>query len=552
MKRDLKALADTEFDLAIVGGGIYGAALAREAALRGLVTALIEKNDFCSATSANSLKIIHGGLRYLQQLDIPRVRESVRERRVMLHIAPHLVHPLPCAMPTDRALLRSRPAMLAGMLLNDLLSYDRNRGATAETHIPRGRLVSRKAAAMLLPSDHTLPFSGAARWCDAFADNTERLVLDMVRDAIEAGAVVANHVELVGALAGGGGMAGVRVRDVLGGGDFDIRARLVVNSTGVWVNETLARCDARLRPLRYVPALGMNVVLNRQLTSACAMGLPSRLPGERKSRLLFFMPWRGVTMVGTYYRHHEGGADGLRPSAADVTRFLAQANAAMPSARLTVDDVARLHAGLLPAYPGAVDREPTLFRHYRLVDHEAADGVRGVITILGVKYTTARDVAERVVDLAFRKLGRAASPSISSTRRLPGGDIASVADCVKRIRAAAPKDVSDAVVEHLAANYGSRSVDVLGAAAGEASLLRPIAPGCTVVEAELRHAVEAEMALTLADVVFRRTDLGCAGMPSAAILQACAGRLAPRLGWDAARVAAEIAAVQNAPDVRVP
>ncbi len=553
MQRDLHALGAEAFDVLIVGGGVYGAALAREAALRGLVTGLVERRDFCSGASANSLKIIHGGLRYLQQFDIPRVRESVRERRTMLHIAPHLVHPLPCAMPTGRALMQSRPAMFAGMLANDLLSFDRNRGSTPEQFIPRGRLISRREAAAILPPEHDLPFTGAARWCDAYADNTERLVIDTVRDAARAGAIVANHVAVVGGLREGARLVGVRARDQVGGDTFDIRARLVVNGTGPWVNETLRCLDDGLAPLPYELAMGMNIVLKRQLMSECAVGLPSRLPGERKSRLLFFMPWRGVTMVGTYYRHHAANADALHPTGADMECFLAQANAALPSAELTPDDVGRIHAGLLPAIPGRREPTPSLLRHYRLIDHEQTDGVAGLITILGVKYTTARDVAQRVVDLVFRKLGvDTPSGSTSATRRLPGGDLDNVAACLAATRKAAPGSVAENVLVNLVANYGSDAIGLLASAGGDAEQLRAFTLKAPVVECELRRAVDDEMALTLSDVVFRRTDLGSASAPSVADLQACAGRLAPRLGWNAERVAAEIATVRNAPDVRVP
>jgi glycerol-3-phosphate dehydrogenase len=552
MQRDFKALTETTFDVVLVGGGIYGVALAREAALRGLATALVEQRDFGSGTSANSLKIIHGGLRYLQQFDIPRVLESVRERRTMLHIAPHLVHPLPCAMPTGRALMQSRPAMFAGMLANDILSFDRNRGSRPDQWIPRGRLVTRAEAAALLPADHTLPFSGAARWWDAYADNTERLGLDMLRDAVRAGAVVANYAALEGGLREGDRYTGIRVRDRQTGDTLDVRGRMIVNCTGPWTNATLARLDGALKPLPYELALGMNIVLNRQLMPDCAVGLPSRLPGERTSRLLFFMPWRGVTMVGTYYRHHTATADALRPNAADLDLFLAQANAALPSAELTRRDVARIQAGLLPATPGRRDPTPALLRHYRLVDHERTDGVGGLISILGVKYTTARDVAQRVIALACRKLGIEARPSDSATRRLPGGEQESVADCLAQARAAAPAGVSEGVIANLVANYGSDAPRMLMDAGDDTDQLRTVTAGSPVVELELRHAVEQEMALTLSDVVFRRTDLGSARMPTSAALQACAGRLAPRLGWNAERVAAEIAAVQDAPDVRVP
>ena len=190
MKRNLHQLANREHDVLVVGGGIYGAALAREVALCGLSTALIEKGDFCSATSANSLKIIHGGLRYLQQFDILRLRNSVVERRAFLRTAAHLVHPLPCLMPTQGHLMKGQEVMFCGLLLNEILSCDRNFLSDREKHIPAGRLISRATISELVPGLSTSGLTGGCAWHDAYTYNSERLVTAMVRDAVEVGAML--------------------------------------------------------------------------------------------------------------------------------------------------------------------------------------------------------------------------------------------------------------------------------------------------------------------------------------------------------------------------
>ncbi len=196
MQRQLDSLNNQPFDLLVIGGGIYGAALAREAATRGLKTALVEQADFCSGSSANSLKIIHGGLRYLQQADLPRVFESIRERSILLQTAPHLVSPMPCLMPTRGLAMKSRPVMAAGMLANDILSCRRNRRLDPLRRIPNGGTLSRREILEIAPSLRDTPVTGAARWVDGLAYDTERLVVGMIKAAAAAGTVVANHVRV--------------------------------------------------------------------------------------------------------------------------------------------------------------------------------------------------------------------------------------------------------------------------------------------------------------------------------------------------------------------
>lgn len=484
MQRDLKQLADTTFDVAIVGGGIYGAALAREAALRGLSAALVDKGDFCSATSANSLKIIHGGLRYLQQADLIRVRESVRERRAMLRIAPHLIRPLPCLMPTA-GIMKSKPAMLAGLVANDILSADRNRGINADRRLPCGRIISRSKLKALLPG-YDGPGTGAALWTDAVADDTERVVIEMVKSAVDEGACAANYAEMVGFLRDDGDVTGITVRDALGDETFDVRAKLVINAAGPWSNAVLEKLGESAEPLPYALALGMNAVFRRELVPTYAAGLPCQEEGPDKGRLMFIVPWQNTTMAGTFYRHHTADANAMTPTDEDTQRLLNQINSALPSAQLTPDDVTRIHAGLLPCNPGRpAESDPKLLRHYMLVDHADRDGVEGLITTLGVKYTTARDVAERTISLAARKLGRSIRPSTSAAVPLPAG------------------------------------------------------------ETDVSTVIRDEMAKTLSDVIYRRTGLGATGAPPEEPLQASAETMAQALNWDAGRVAAEISAARN-------
>ena len=549
MNRDLKALAAREFDVVIVGGGIYGAAVLREAALRGLSAALVEQGDFCGATSANSLKTIHGGLRYLQQLDLVRMRQSIFERRALLRTAPHLVLPLPCLMPTLRAPMKSRAAMFAAMLANDIISCDRNRGCDPARTLGRGRVISKAECLEIVPGLPPGPVTGGAVWNDASAYSTERVVLAMVTSAVAEGGQAANHVGCSGFLSRGTNVAGIRATDRLTGQELEIRARLVINAAGPWADHLLAMLPERPAPILRGLAFGMNFVLRRWPVRTHAVGLVSRARPDIESRLLFFAPWKGYTIAGTYYRRHEGDPASLRATDEDIERFLADINAAHPEARITRDDVLMIHGGLLPArsFPGGPGAEPKLANHYALVDHASRDSIGGLISVVGVKYTTARHVAERAVGLALAKLGRPPCPSPTAGRPLTGGDIDDFAAFVRTAEAEAPAGVSPRVTRHVVHHHGTAHRAVLAAAAGDAGMLESLWPDAVSTPAEIVHAARAEMAMTLADVVYRRTDLGTAAIPPEPVLRRCAEVMGAELGWDAARRTAEARAAAKLP-----
>lgn len=472
MKRDLAAVTAREWDVAVVGGGIYGAAVAWDAAQRGLAVALVEREDFGAGASWNSLKTIHGGMRYLQKLDLGRLRQSARERSILLAIAPEIVRPLPFVVPTYGHGPTGREALAVGLLLNDWLTRDRNRGLPPERQIPPARTVSAAEALRLVPGLERSGLTGAALWHDAQAASTERLTLGFLHAAAGAGAEAANHAEAVGLLRASGRVAGIAVRDALSGLTLEVRARLVVNAAGPWADEVLARGGVVGR--RAAPLLrARNLVLRRPPAVPFAVG--ARTAG----RFLFLVPWEGRTIVGTSYEPAEGP-----PS--DPLAFLDEAARAFPWAGIGRGDVTVVHEGLVPGRGDASG----LSTRPRLHDHEAEDALPGLVSLQGVKYTTARLVAERAVDLVVRRLGRGSPPCrtavtpLARARRLEGP-----------------------------------------------------------LEAAARLAVRDEMALTLADAVLRRLDLGTAGPPPPPELDTVARVMVAELGWDAAREEAERAAL---------
>jgi len=518
---------------------VYGAAITREAATRGLRAVLIEQNDFCSGASANSLKIIHGGLRYLQQMDLPRVFESIRERSILLRTAPHLVDPLSCIMPTRPTLMKSRLILSLGTALNDMLSAGRNRGLDPSRRLAACRTLSKAACLERLPGLRDAGITGGAIWHDAMGYDTERIVISMIMDACDAGAMAANYVKARELIVEDGTVVGVRAEDVLSGETLMIRSQLVINAAGTWSSELLGQSSAAFtHPCRHL-VLGINLILKRGPSAQMAAGLTAGAGTPSGGRLFFFVPWRGVTMAGTYYRPHEGSVDSAAVTDADIEAYLAALNSCYPGLVLTRDDILMMHAGVIPGTRVAqAGEEPPLLRHFRLVDHANTDGVEGLLTVLGVKYTTARDVAQRTMSLAIKRLDGPVVRSTTAVRPLPGDVMGNVAD----FREAALKRYaahSAPVVERLLRLYGCGIDALLGGQAVE-----PVLAGSDdVLAAEIRHVIANEMPLTLADLIFRRTGIGSSGQPNPLLLHACAALMAEAYGWDTSRREAEVEAV---------
>jgi glycerol-3-phosphate dehydrogenase len=550
MKRDIGRLAGEFYDLLVIGGGITGVCVAWDAALRGLKVALVESGDFGAATSANSLKTIHGGLRYLQDGNVGLMRTMIRERRAFLRIAPHLARPLPFLMPTTGWGLRSRVAMRLALALNDLISFDRNRGVDLKRRLPGGRILSRAECLRLLPEIDGREVTGGALWYDAQMYNSDRLLLSFVLSAVAAGAVVANYTSATGFLLegdrarGGSRVAGVTVRDELKGQVYDIGAKVVVNAAGAKVDAVLGHLGGRQGARLFQPSLALNLVTRRIMPAyGVALTGKARLPGRDKapgerSRLWFIVPWRRYSLIGTIHLACDRDGEQVTLAETDLQVYLDEINAACPGARLRGEDVYTIHRGFLPV--AAPQPEVRLLRQDQVYDHRQDMGVSGVISVVGVKYTTARHAAEQVVDLAFEQLGEKGPPCRTRQTPLYGGDIgdwdAFLAEAVND----RPPGLDGETMEHLVSTYGTAYRQLLGYAAEDPGWRRPVALGTVVTGAEVVHAVRWEMAQKLSDVVLRRTELGAAGPPDVATLRRCAQVMAAELGWTQARIEREI------------
>ncbi|MGH7517767.1 MAG: glycerol-3-phosphate dehydrogenase/oxidase [Gemmatimonadales bacterium] len=528
MRRDPAALADREFDLLVVGGGAHGAFAAWDAALRGLRVALVDRGDFASGTSSNSLKVAHGGLRYLQTLDLGRMRASAAERSTLVRLAPHLVHPLAFVVPTRGLGTDGAAAFRVGIALTDLVTWDRNAGLAAGSRIPNGRLLSR-AEALALFAAFEPGLSGAALWYDCQIRHPERLLTGVVEAAADAGAVVANYVVVRGALDRDGRVAGASAEDILGGDAFEIRARAILNAAGPWWTDLL---PARGGPASPLLARGLNLVIRRRVAE-CAIGFRSRTPAAQDPvtgghRYVFLCPWRDCTLLGTSYTVDSGARAPLRLE--EIESLLGEFNAACPALDLGLDDVAFFHWGFVPLKSTMERGRPTapLERPW-IVDH-AAEGLTGLISVIGPKLTTARRVAEAAVDHVVHRLGIRTGPA--RTRETP----------------LAPPEAppSGAGAGRLIELYGPRAARVAALAQSRADWAEPLAPDTGMIGAEVVHAMRHEAAVRLTDLVFRRSDLGTAGRPPVDALTAAARLMATELGWSPAQEREELDLVRAA------
>jgi glycerol-3-phosphate dehydrogenase len=550
MARALAALAGREFDVLVVGGGITGAVTAWDAAQRGLSVALLERGDFGGATSAESLKVVHGGVRYLQHLDIVRVRESSRERRALLRMAPHLVQPMPFVVPTYGHGMRGPEILGAAFAILNALTADRNRGLTDPARkVPSAGIVSRRRVLEWFPDLDQQGLTGAGVFYDGQLFNPPRLVWAMVRTAARAGAAVANYCDVTALTLQGGRVAGVKVDDRLGGEKFEVRARTVVNAAGPYAESLLVRSG--VRAARTVPfSRDMALVLKRRFVNGRALALQTRYRDPsavltRGARHLFLVPWRGKTLVGVNSLIWRDEPDRLRVTEAEVSDFVAEIAEADPKLGLTMDDVALVMAGLLPVEKGDEEGGDVSFgKRPLVVDNARTDGVQGLVSAISNRYTVARGVAERAVDLVYRKLGRELRPCRTEVTRIHGGDFFRFDDLVRELAQALPEGVDRGIADRLARDHGSAYGEVLRLARERPEWGVTIG-GTDILRAEVVHAARSEMVCKLSDAVFGRTGIATAGDPGRAELEECADLVAAQLGWDSARRESELRQVRE-------
>lgn len=552
MKRNPSALIEKEYDLVVIGGGIFGICMAWDATLRGLSVALVEQGDFGHATSANHFKLVHGGIRYLQHADLYRVRESSRERNILLRVAPHLVHPLPFVLPTYGHGLQGKEVLAAGIRLYDLITFDRNQGIKdPQRRIPNGRFISRRECLQMFPVLKEQELTGAAIFHESQMYNPTRLSLSFLRSAVEAGAVVVNYIKATDFLRNGDRITGIKAQDLLTGNELDIRGRVVINAAGPWADKLLKHSMGT--GFQSSPSFSRDAlfVVNRRLVSdkyALALHANTRDADaiiSRGNRHLFLIPWRDYTLVGVWHVVHQGGPEDYTVTEQDLQEFLDEINVAYPSLELTLQDISMWNAGLiLFGDNNSNDTNLSFGKRSLVIDHVEDYRVDGLITVIGVRYTTARGIAEKAINLTFKKLGKKPPKSRTAVTPIYGGQIECFEDYLNKAIQQRPCSLSKEVMPSLICNYGSAYSHVLKYIEEDPSWAEPVGTS-KVIGAEVVHAVREEMAQKLADVVFRRTDLGTGEHPGEIALQTCAQLMASELAWNECRMQKELDEVRT-------
>ena len=546
LQRNLLETASRTYDMAVVGGGIFGACTAWEAASRGLSVVLLEQGDFSHATSANHFKMVHGGIRYLQHGDLPRIYKSSRERSAMLRTCPHLVQPLPIVIPTYGHGAKGKLFLGLGMYIYDLLTCHRNKGLQKNRKIPWSSFLSKKTLNQHFPNLDDGKLTGGAVFSDGQMYNAPRLALAFIRSAACKGARVANYAEVTDFLLEGRRVTGVRIQDKMTGDSHAIHARIVLNTAGPWAHRLLAeKLQVNLVP-RPTFSRDLAFVVKRRFKSPYGLALLSGSKDadsmlDRGGRHLFLVPWRDYTLVGVWHKIFSNRPETIRVSRDELQEYVTEVNQAFPALKLSVDEISTVNMGL--TLFGEEDAQQSgklsFGKRSRIVDHEKEHDVAGLFTSIGVRATMARGVAEKVVGVVSNRLGKVLLPSRTDTMPVFGGDIEDVEGLEEQAITEFKNFLPRQSIISLVRNHGSRYRDVLEGMTDIEGQLYTL-PGSTVTKAEVLYSIREEMAMKLTDIVFRRTELGIGSRPNQAALQGCAAIVAGELNWNQDRVRQEL------------
>jgi len=523
----LAALEGEQFDVIVIGGGIIGAGIARDAALRDLRVALFEKRDFGSGTTAGSTRLIHGGLRYLELLDFGLVRMDLRERETLLRIAPHLVKPLEFIMPFYGSTFFYRCKMKLGMTLYDLLSYDKS--------LPRHRFLSAGELKKIEPNLRQPGLQGAAVYFDAQADSPERLCLENIIDACEHGAQTFNYSEVTGASRTGELIDGVRVRDLLSDDDMEIsvKGRIVINASGAWFDRVargLTNGSRAAKPPRTQIRTTKGIHITCPPVTSRAVVVLSPIDG----RLMFVIPWLGHSLIGTTDTDFADDPAIANATSEDVDYVLRSVTDYFPAL-----DTARIYfsnAGVR-ALVKEEGSESSVSRMHRILDG-ARSGTENLISVLGGKITGYRAIAEEVVDAVCAKLNVYA-PCLTARNSLPG------ARTDRKITHVSGAGLRDETHAHLFNLYGSRASEIIQLATSCEHLREPLSPHTPDVAAQVIFAARNEQCARLVDFLLRRTLLGFSQDQGQSAAARAASLLAQELAWTPGRMSAEMELYQE-------
>lgn len=540
MERNLNKLSESEYDLIIIGGGITGAAVAWEAVLRGLKVALLEKKDFAHATSSATSKLIHGGLRYLKNFEISLVRESLKERRYLQVTAPHMVYPLPFLIPFKKKWEMNTVVTRIGLKMYDGLSYDRNRLPAKLEKLPASRYINEKEFKTFLPDRVRGDFTGGILYTDGRVYSPERHTFEYILSAVEKGANAANYTEVVDFLKEGDRIIGVKCKDLINDKLHEVKGKLVINASGPWADRILNLLKGAEHK-NLIRSKGIHFLIPQVYPADIA--LAGFTPDKKH---IFVIPWRGYTLIGTTDMEYRGEPDKFKVSEEDITELMNNANAAFPGINISRKDILAFYGGLRPLVESDKNENSDVYnasRKYEINDHEK-EGVKGLLSAEGGKYTTSRGLAEKIVDIALTKLGKPAVPSNSSSTPLIGAEVEDWKVFKENLRKEY-SSLEERTVDNLIRNYGKRTPDVLKLIVADKSNANLISKSLPNILAEIKYILKEEMCYTLEDLVFRRTGIGSLGHPGKDVLKSLSEIMGSQYKWDKARMQKEIETVES-------
>lgn len=539
MQRFIETYSGERFDLLVIGGGITGAAVAYDAASRGLSVALVEKQDFGGATSAATSKLIHGGFRYLAQGDLHLVWESLSERRTLENIAPNFVYPLPVMITGyNTQFSNTMWVMKAGMIAYDVLSYNKGRTWDRSKSLPRHKGLSAEQALALEPTIKKEGLKGAFVFYDSLSLCPERLTLAFIKSAVKHGAQVANYAKVERFIqTPDRTITGLTVRDLLNDRTVELAGRLTINCGGPWADIILGLATGgdigrHLRRSEGIHIITKKLVKNHMVASVTPDG-----------RHCFLIPWRGHTLIGTTDKEYTGDPDAYAVTKASVLELLDEVNSSFDLRDpLHYEDAWYVYGGLRPLVEKQTKEVYRSSRKYEIHDN-AQDGIDGMITVEGGKYTTSRKLADKVMKMAAKKLNRDVGACITDKQYLAGCEIENIDGFLGAI-ASGNKDIDGKTVKVLGTYYGTEYSNVLALARSDRNLAEPLNSDGEI-PAQVLFGVRHEMARTLPDVLLRRTGLGTLGKPGDAVLARVADIVAQELQWASDRKQKELSNIHN-------
>ena len=540
MKRFTENNINKEYDLIVVGGGITGASVAYEASSRALSVAVLEKDDFASATSSATSKMVHGGLRYLSTYEFGLVRESLRERRVLTNIAPNLIHPASFLFASYKNDKAGKFLMKIGMILYELFSFDKNWLWDKSKRMPGFKSLGRSAVKEMFPDSVEEGLTGGHLYYDCASHSPERLTLTFLKSAAECGAHIANYTEvndfIIEKSEKNKIVKGVKVTDKLSGENYKIKGKLVINCAGPWADILLDKVKNKQHNQKLRRSEGIHIITKKLVENHTF----SRATPEGKH--FFLIPYRNHTLVGTTDKEYIGKPDNYKVTKAAIQELLNDVNSSYgENKKIKFEDIIHFYGGLRPLVEDQTEDSYKSSRKYEITG-EKKNGIEGLITVEGGKFTTSRMLAEKAINKAFNILKYKKTKSVSQKKHLYGCEMKNYDDFVSEKQ----KEYSDSdksQVEYLVKSYGNE-IDKIMALTNEDEANKEILNKDGEILAQVIFAVREEMAVKLADIVIRRTTVGQLGNPGKEILQKMANTAGKELGWNRERTAQELAEVE--------